>query len=320
MPALDTQVPQWLVQQSLWYSGEQRLHENALFDLQMQEGKQKIASNFLSLQQQQQSLDENAIKMRQQSMGIDEVDNWMKQSNGDPVWMVNHPYTGTNPVAASQIGSTQIRAAGSMTVQKAQDDLVMFNKRILMLSPEARAGIGQMSDSQRTGLPTPEKWKALELAEQAEQIHQENVRTQAEIEAKRAGDLRTTTIGAKGVETTFKTAPASNALLSPKSMILPNGSTVTWMPGGKTLHVINQQNKHTEMTTQQLRLLAKSLLDEDEDDPYGKQIMEFLRDKAVNQITGDIPSSKSSVSGSTHHIVPSSPSSSKPADPLGLFQ
>lgn len=315
MGALDTQVPQWLVQQSAWYGSEQRLHENALFDLQMQEGKQKVASNFLSLQQQQQSLDANAIQMRQQSAGIDEVDSWMKQSNGDPVWMVNHPYTGTNPVAASQIGSTQIRAAGSMTVQKAQDDLVMFNKRILALSPEARAGIGQMSDSQRTGLPTPEKWKALELAEEAEQIHQENVRTRAEIEARKGGSVVTTTIGPKGVQETFKPPTKSTESVSPKSITLPNGSMVTWMPGGKTLHVINQKGGHSEHTPEQMRRVAMGLIAADKNDPYGKQIMDFLRDDVLKQISGGNPTGTQN-----HHITPSSSSPSKPADPLGLFQ
>jgi hypothetical protein len=93
---------------------------------------------------------------------------------------------------------------------------------------------------------------------------------------------------------------------------LDNGTEIAWMPGGKTLHVINPKGEKFEMTPAQLGNLATKL--KERKDPTGDQVLDFLAAKAREQMARGT----NSPAGQTSQPA-SAPSTQQP-DPLGLYK
>lgn len=306
--ALNVEPPAWLQDELKWArtissEGTREFLENARGFQELKANNLRFQSGLLGLQQQEQNLEMQKLSIQERSKGLNDVDAWMKESGGDPLWMVNHPYTGSNPSAAQAIGSAQIRASQSLTVQKAKEDLVSFQNRLNALPPYERAAIGQMPMNPRTGLPSADQWSALSAAEEVEKQRRETERITAETEARIRGDSVTTTkITPKGVETTIKETPGTVGDSGLRTMQLPDGSLAVWRPDSKPIHVIRPDNSRMEMTPSQLQTLSDKLLDADPVDPTGMQIRDFLKQKAQKQVN------------------PPAQSAPSQQDPLGLFR
>lgn len=76
-------------------------------------------------------------------------------------------------------------------------------------------------------------------------------------------------------------AEAEAAKAVPQTMDIGGGKTAIWIPGSKTLHVVEAEGeKLRPMTTTEMQRIAKDLPD---DDPRKNQIEGFLADKAASQ-------------------------------------
>lgn len=273
-----------------WLQDEERWAKNSpIRDLAMQNQRVNLASGLLSLQQQEQGLEMGQLKIQQMSQGSSEVHDWMTQSQGDPVWMVNHPYTGTNPMAESAIGKAQVAASKSVMVKKAMEDTVMFNKRIASLPPDSRAAIQGMSNDPKTGLPTPQKWQALGMAEAAEQQRLANIAEAQRLEGIASGAAVTTRVTPKGgVETTVR-QPAPKPGMGeeqPQTKTLSDGTIMAWMPRGNTIHIIKGSDSK-KMTPNQLMALSKALPDTD---PRKQEFLDAAVSAGEAQISKPAPS------------------------------
>lgn len=179
-------------------------------------------------------------------------------------------------------------AASQQQLMYSRGVLMEKNKQIILnhqkgladlagVDPQSYAAISAMEDV--NGLPSPDAINALGLAKERMAVAKENARALAEIEALQRGDVPTTTITEKGVTTTFKPAPKDTVDTPPKTMTLEGGTTLAWVPGSKSLHVIKDGDKK-EMTTYELKNISKGL---DAKDPRKKQITDFLANSAVSQ-------------------------------------
>ena len=254
----------------------------------------KSAAAILHVQDLKYKIQQEATQIKQMDQATTEVASWMRDSGGDPVWMTEHPYTGTNPMAAEQINSAQIRASQSISVTKAKEDLTQFNTRLSKLPPDARAAIQGMSDDPRTKLPTAMKWTALGLAEQSEQIRMQNDKTAAELEAAQRGDVETTRVTSRGVESIYKPAPAGAAsqMGEPTVKELPDGSKLIHVSPNRWQYVKGENKK--EMSTGQLMAISKSFKELDPNDATAKAIDEHLKTEAQSQIAKTPDTVKSS--------------------------
>lgn len=249
-----------------WLQDEERWAKNSpIRDLAMQNQRVNLASGLLGLQQQEQGLEMNQLRIQQMSQGSADVHDWMQQSQGDPVWMVNHPYTGTNPMAEQAIGKAQVAASKSVMVKKAMEDTVMFNKRLTALPPDSRAAVQSMSNDPKTGLPTAQKWQALGMAESAEQQRLANIAEAQRLEGIISGAAVTTRVTPKGgVETTVRQPAPKDSLgdEQPQTKTLPDGTIMAWKPRGNAIHIIKGPDSK-KMTPSQLLALGKALPDTD---------------------------------------------------------
>lgn len=212
-----------------------------------------------------------------------EAAKWQLESGGDPVWKINHNYMGTNSDAAQFIHNQQVAASQSLLAQKAKQDIVDFSKRLSALPPQSRAAIQGMSNDPKTGLPTATKWNALAVAEQTEQVRQENVRKQAEIDAMAQGLKPKVKIGPKGVETTFEQPKPDKdtSTFTPEEKELPSGTKIIHLSPNRW-QVKPKSGSDIELTDEQLRMLAKE--GEADYPTESKSIMDFLMAKAKAKI------------------------------------
>lgn len=308
--ALDTQVPQWLVNQNQWEQEDasrsvqglvQSWFQGQQLGIEKQKAQQQLAQGMLGMQQQKQALDLGALKLNNIATDTKVIPAWLQEhptweSRQDAQWP-----SALTPEGESQLAQVRLRDASSVQQKTAIAAVGDFSKRINALSAVDPTAAGQFSPYIGKANPSPTILQALNVAEQAAALKKQNSIAQATADAQARGDLATTTITDKGVSTSYRPAPAvkNTSEEAPKTLALGNGVTVAWMPGGKTLHVINSDGKKTAYTPFQLQSIAKGLGDTD---PKKKQIMDFLSNSAVNQI--------STSSGTA-------PAQSK--DPLNLF-
>jgi hypothetical protein len=163
-----------------------------------------------------------------------------------------------------------------------------FEDDMRTLDPATRASIRNIKDP-------AQKIQALGFAKAAEDQRKKNEAAQTEIDALARGDKETTTITDKG--TTKKFTPGTTAQDSaPKTSVLSDNTTLAWMPGGKTIHVIKGSDSK-KMTPQQLMSIAKTLSSKD---PNKKKIMDAVQGAALEQVGGSekptAPSSKTASS------------------------
>lgn len=186
-------------------------------------------------------------------------------------------------MAASQ---QQLMYSRGVLMEKNKQIILSHQKGLAELAgmdPQSYAAISAMPDI--NGLPSPEAMGALGLAKERMAVQRENEKALAEIEALQRGDVPTTTITEKGVSTTYKPAAKEVVDTPPKTMNLEGGTTLAWVPGSKSLHVI-KDGKKEELSTYQLSGIAKGLPDKD---PRKKQITDFLANSAVAQTTPPAP-------------------------------
>jgi hypothetical protein len=148
------------------------------------------------------------------------------------------------------------------------DDAKMFNTRISTIDPEDRAEILSMSNNE-DGTISADRWKALNMAEQRLKLRKENQAKQAEIEAMQRGDQVTTTITDKGVTRNFKPAPAEKPDTTdaePTTKDLGDGTTLAWMPGSKSIHVIKKTGEKQPISAYTLFQIGKGLKDQGDSD------------------------------------------------------
>lgn len=233
--------PRWLQSEEAWAK------ESPMRSLAMEKAKVNLSSGLLGLQEQEQGLALNQLKIQQMSAGSGEVHDWMAASNGDPVWMVNHPYTGTNPMAEAAIGKAQIRASQSLVVKKATEDMTLFNKRLATLRPDLMAGVQALPDDPRTKMPSAQKWKALTLAEGMQKSDEQRAIEQQQAQSEIMGGATTVKTTAKGSEITVKTAPTKPDLSKSKFLNV-GGSLIQINPDGSWKKVYESNKAITPST------------------------------------------------------------------------
>lgn len=302
--ALDTQVPQWLVQQNQWQQEDasrsvqglvQSWFEGQKLGIEKQEAQQRLAQGMLGMQQQKQALDLGAVKLNNTATDSKVIPAWLQEH---PTWESRQDASwpaALTPEGESQLTQVRMRDAGSIQQKAAVAAVGDFAKRVDKLSAVDPATAGQFAPYIGKANPSPTILQALSVAEQAVALNKQNTIDQATADAQARGDVATTTINDKGVSTAYKPAP-TNKLTGdefPETMQLPNGSTVAWMPGGKTLHVIQADGKRNVYTPFQLQSIAKGLGDKD---PIKKQINDFLSQSASKQISGGDNNSTSTTS------------------------
>lgn len=308
--ALDTQVPQWLVNQNQWEQEDaSRSVQNLVqswftgqkLGIEKQEAQQRLAQGMLGMQQQKQALQLGALKLNNIATDTKVIPAWLQEhptweSRQDAQWP-----SALTPEGEIQLAQVRLRDASSVQQKTAIAAVGDFSKRVNALSAVDPTAAGQFSPYIGKANPSPTILQALNVAEQAAALKKQNSIAQATADAQARGDLATTTITDKGVSTSYKPAPITKNPSddTPKTMSLPNGTTVAWMPGGKTLHVIQGDGKKSVYTPFQLQSIAKGLGDTD---PNKKQIMDFLSNSAVKQVS-----------------TPTHADAAQSKDPLNLF-
>jgi hypothetical protein len=202
-------------------------------------------------------------------------------------WRSANPEMMMNPVIAKQMDSigrvvaqrqskdiAATAAAGkSLDAQLAVKDATDFAKRVTALDAETRAQLREMQAGPNG--PSAAQWKALGIAEQALEARRENERKQAEIEALQRGDVQRTTITEKGVTQSFAPAPAEKAETDPNiqpiTKDLGDGTTLAWMPGSKSIHVIKKSGEKQQVSAYTLFQIGSKL--KEAGDPDGTNFM-----------------------------------------------
>lgn len=264
--------------------------------------EQRFKSDLIKYAEQKQSLEElnKAIKtnkVAQELAGASTPEETWDVVSKNPQWLAD---ANTAPFVQSYLKTqTDVARAEVNSIQGKTKiaDITNFTKRISNIDPADRAAIQSMS-ANPDGSISANQWNALGLAEERSVVAKENQRKIAEIEALNRGDVPTTVITDKSISTTYKPAAKES---SPKTLDIGNGNVIAWVPGGNTLHVIKSNGQKQEFTPAQLSAIAKGM---DDEDPRKKEIMDFLGNRAVNQIT---PKTNSTSSGTSE-------------DPLGLFK
>lgn len=289
--ALNTEVPQWLVQQNMWEQQDASASVKSLVSdyfegrrLGMQKQQQQIAmqSNLLGIEQQKQSLELGQAKIQHQTIDSTVIPTWLKdhptwESRQDAEWP-----TALTPEGQSQLAQVRLRDAQSVQQKVAVAGVSEFSKRVDALS-KSDPMAGSQFAPYIGKVPPPEVLQALGVAEQTLGVRQQNQKEQAALDAQARGDVATTTITDKGVSTTYKPALVDKTLNSePKFTTIEGGVQLAWVPGGKTLHVIQPSGKKQVLTPVQMKNIASGLEDKD---PRKKQIMDFLANQAVGQFS-----------------------------------
>ena len=143
-------------------------------------------------------------------------------------------------------------AAQKLTAKKEQDTILTKG-----LPTEDAASVMQASDPAIAA-------QIASLAGERQTVHKQNEADKASAAAILRGDVPTTTIGPKGQTVTYKPPTRAQGENEPQSKVLPDGTTVVFMPNGTGLHVIPKE-KPKVLSTSQLLAVAKALPDEDPD-------------------------------------------------------
>lgn len=300
--------PRWLSDSAAWYreSGErstnaltQSIFQGAKLGMEREQHTLNMASGLLQLQGQEEALSLNKMKTKALSQDMNAIPKWLQEhptweSRQDSQWP-----TALTPEFDKRLNEIRVTDARSVQAKAATEAVGAFSKRVNELSKSDPLAAGQFAPYVGKANPSPTILQALSVAEETAKVSAQNKKDLAALEAERRGDLATTTITDKGITTSYKPKPPAPADATPKTMTLDGGSVLAWVPGGKTLHVINGKKK-TELTPNQLQNISKGLPD---DDPHKKQISDFLANSAMEQVA---PKSKTNAPSTT--------------DPLGLFK
>ena len=294
--ALDTQVPQWLVSQEAWQREDasrstqelvQNLFEGQKLAMQRKQQTLQTQSSLLGIQQQAQNLEMGQVKLDNVAHDNSTIPKWMQEH---PTWESRQNATdwpiALSPQGEQQLAQVRLRDASSVQQRAAVAAIGEFSKRVDALSKVDPIAGGQFAQYIGKANPSPQVLQALGLAEQTVGVRQQNEKDQAALDAQARGDVQTTTISDKGVVNTYKPAPPGGKETAPKTMTIDGGVQLAWVPGGKTLHVIQPSGKKQVLTPNQLLSIAKGL---DPNDPRVKQIQGFLADSAVKEIKSQTP-------------------------------
>lgn len=241
------------------------------------------------IQQQQDREDELQSKIAtkmapiaQKLAGADTPEAAWKVVSQNPQWLVD-PETAPG-VTGFLKTQTQVATAEKNTVagQLQIKDGTDFVKRLGGIDPTSRSAIQSMNKN-KDGSFSPQQWQALGIAEQYSQTQKENAQSQAEIDAMSRGDTQTTVVGPKGITTTYKPATASQVGAEPQAKTLADGTTLSWMPNGKTIHVIKPNGEKKQLTPTQLLTIGKSL--QTIGDPDANQFIEASKRGAMPQVS-----------------------------------
>lgn len=241
------------------------------------------------IQQQEDRADELqsriATKMApiaHQLAGADTPEAAWKVVSQNPQWLVD-PETAPG-VTGYLKTQTQVATAEKNTVagQLAIKDGTDFVKRLGGIDPTSRSAIQSMNKN-KDGSFSPMQWQALGVAEAFARTQSDNAKSQAEIDAMGRGDAATTVIGPKGITTTYKPPTTTNqANAEPNTKTLSDGTTLAWMPNGKTIHVIKKNGEKKELTPMQLLSIGKTL--DANGDPDASNIIQAAKQGAMKQI------------------------------------
>lgn len=300
MNGLDTEVPKWFQDASSWYSSEARVQENSLFNLRVQH-------DVLNLQQKKQEIENTDLTNKRLSQDLSTIPQWMRdhptwQSRSDAPWP-----TALTPQGDRMLQEQRLRDSQSIQAETAVIATHDFATRVAKLRELDPESAGQFAPyiSQR---PSPDILRGLSIAEESAKLHQENVaeatrmnQQAEELRARQSGDEITTIFGPKGQTTKIAPAKPNTTESAPRTLDLGNNRRAVWMPGAKTLHVINDKDKTSiELTPSQMQNAVKDLK---ADDPRKQKVVDFLAETAVRQT---IPSSTSPA------MTPSNPAQSQP--------
>lgn len=253
--------------------------------------------NQLELQQLRQRVSAGALDIQSKQLGLavqnNEMAAWMRDQPKIADWQTMTPeqqMTTPLPSMESQRGSAiannlQKNISSSIVAKSMVQTKSTYDKAVADLAkenPDLASGLF-LSPNQ---FPRKENWDALNIGQQTAQVRTENKKGMAEIEALQRGDTATVKVGPKGVETTYKPVTTAEGGGEPKTKNLADGTTLAWIPGAKTIHVIKSgTSERREMSPFELRNLAKDLETANPSDTTAKQIRDFLSGTALNQIT-----------------------------------
>lgn len=291
--ALNTEVPQWLVNQNMWEQQDASASVRSLVSdyfegqkLGMEKQQQQInlQSGLLGIQQQKQSLALNDVKLKNQTVDSTVIPNWLKDH---PTWQSRQD-AGGYPTALTPEWEQKIDKVRIADTQSVQQKVVLsgvseFTKRVNELSKSDPIAGSQFA--QYIGkVPPPVVLQALGVAEQALGVRQQNAKDQAALDAQNRGYVATTTINDKGVSTSYKPAPAnSNASqFKPEDPISLEG-------GAQLIHVSPNRWQYvkgdtkTDLTPEQKRNVAHEILSLNAKDPRGLKILDELASMATKK-------------------------------------
>jgi hypothetical protein len=260
--------------------------------LKVQQGQLNLAHTALGMQEMQQRMNVNATNMQLRAQDLQEI----------PKWLAEHPTYESRASAEWPVARTpewnrnldQIRLRDSQSVQSkvTSEGIKEFSKRVDALSKLDPTGAAQFAP-QIGRIPSPEILQALSLAEQTAAVKQENIRSQAEAEAKARGEVPETKITEKGVIKTFK--PGTGAKdIQPKETTLSDGTRIIYNPNTGAFKMTTPKGEEKPMTSGQLLAIAKGLSETTAVNPNVKKILDLLGEKAARQVEGAPKTSKES--------------------------
>ncbi len=297
--ALDTQVPQWLVNQNMWEQQDASASVRSLVSdyfegqkLGMEKQQQQInlQSGLLGIQQQKQVLALNDVKLRNQTVDSTVIPKWLQEH---PTWE-SRQGAGSYPMALTPEWEQKVDKIRIADTQSVQQKVVLsgvseFTKRVDALSKSDPIAGSQFAPYIGK-VPPPVILQALGVAEQAVGVRQQNEKEQAALDAQARGDVQTTTINDKGVSTSYKPAPVNSGT----SQFKPE-QPITLEGGAKLIHVSPNRWQYvkgdtkTDLTPEQKRNVAHEILALDAKDPRGLKILDELANMATK------PSAKANV-------------------------
>jgi hypothetical protein len=179
-------------------------------------------------------------------------------------------------------------AASGFLAKNANHDAAQFDVQLgalYKLDSGAASSIAGMSRD-KFGMPTVEAKQALGLAMDAAKVRAQNIAEQARQDALARGEVATTTVTGDKVTEKFampKPEKPDTMAVEPKTKTLPDGSVLTWMPGGKGIHIIRKGSGEPKpLTPNQLMTISKGL---DDKDPDKAIIISASKGTALKQAT-----------------------------------
>jgi len=179
-------------------------------------------------------------------------------------------------------------AASGFLAKNANHDAAQFDVQLgtlFKLDSGAASAIASMSRD-KMGMPSTMQRQALSAAMDAAKVRAENLAEQARQDAIARGEVPTTRITGDKVTETYsipKPEKLDTTTIEPKTKTLPDGSILSWMPGGKGIHIIRKgSNEPKPLTPNQLMTISKGL---DDKDPDKAVIVSAAKVTALKQAT-----------------------------------